>query len=86
MDAQLQRVSEGRPKRLLVFINPFGGVGKAEKVFSEKVKPLFDLAGVACDVVVTERANHAQELIQGPDSIGNWLKILFEKSFQLCIS
>ena len=69
MDAQLQRVSEGRPKRLLVFINPFGGVGKAEKVFSEKVKPLFDLAGVACDVVVTDRANHAQELLQGRDSI-----------------
>ena len=62
-------MSEGRPKRLLVFINPFGGVGKAEKVFSEKVKPLFDLAGVACDVVVTERANHAQELLQGRDSI-----------------
>ena len=38
LDAQLARVSEGRPKRLLVFINPFGGVGKAEKVFAEQVK------------------------------------------------
>ena len=32
-----------------------------------QVKPLFDLAGVKCDVVVTERANHAQELLQTYD-------------------
>ena len=37
MDSQLERVSERRPKRLLVFINPFGGAGRAQKVFVDKV-------------------------------------------------
>lgn len=31
------------------------------------MKPLFDLAGVKCDVVVTERANHARDLLQTID-------------------
>ena len=27
------------------------------------MKPVFDLAGIECDVVVTERANHARDLL-----------------------
>ena len=37
LDAQLERASQRRPKRLLVFINPFGGAGRAQKVFAGKV-------------------------------------------------
>ena len=40
----------GRPKRLLVFVNPFGGNKTARKIFLEKVKPLFDDADVQLDV------------------------------------
>jgi ceramide kinase len=66
-DVQLEQVAKKRPKRLLVFINPYGGVGKAEKVFETKVKPLFDLTGIRYQVIVTERANHAHDLLQTYD-------------------
>jgi len=36
----------GRPKKLLVFVNPFGGKKCAAKIFAEQVKPLFDDAQI----------------------------------------
>lgn len=36
----------GRPKRLLVFVNPFGGKKSAVKIFAEQVKPLFEDAQI----------------------------------------
>ena len=46
LDAQLERVSERRPKRLLVFINPFGGAGRAQEVFADKVRAYTDDAAI----------------------------------------
>jgi len=54
----------GRPRRLLVFVNPFGGKGLAQKMYNKKIAPLFKLANINCKVVVTERANHAKDLLQ----------------------
>ncbi|XP_004438101.1 PREDICTED: ceramide kinase [Ceratotherium simum simum] len=50
-----------RPKHLLVFINPFGGKGQGKRIYERKVAPLFALASITTDVIVTERANHAKE-------------------------
>jgi sphingosine kinase len=36
----------GRPKRLFVFVNPFGGKKSAVKIFDEQVKPLFEDAQI----------------------------------------
>ncbi|CAN0852738.1 Sphingosine kinase 1, partial [Linum grandiflorum] len=36
----------GRPKRLLVFVNPYGGKRIAPKVYYDHVKPLLEDAGV----------------------------------------
>ncbi|XP_059153792.1 ceramide kinase-like [Physella acuta] len=52
-----------RPKRLLVFINPFGGKKKAVKIFNEKVRPLFELAGIYSEVIITKRQYHARDVI-----------------------
>ncbi|XP_016071801.1 PREDICTED: ceramide kinase [Miniopterus natalensis] len=52
-----------RPKRLLVFINPFGGKGQGQRVYERKVAPLFALAAISTEVIVTERANHAKEAL-----------------------
>ena len=46
LDSQLERVSERRPKRLLVFINPFGGAGRAQEVFADKVRAYTDDAAI----------------------------------------
>ncbi|CAN6552968.1 unnamed protein product [Malus baccata var. baccata] len=38
--------SLGRPKRLFVFVNPFGGSKSASKIYLDHVKPLFEDAGI----------------------------------------
>ncbi|XP_028934851.1 ceramide kinase isoform X3 [Ornithorhynchus anatinus] len=50
-----------RPKHLLVYINPFGGKQQAKRIYEQKVAPLFSLASVSADVIVTEHANHAKD-------------------------
>eukprot|EP00111_Clytia_hemisphaerica_P021312 TCONS_00062731-protein len=52
-----------RPEKLLVFINPVGGKKEAEKIFQSKVEPLFYLAKVNYDIVITERMNHAKDYL-----------------------
>lgn len=39
-------VDSGRPKRLFVFVNPYGGKKSASKIFQNDVKPLLDDASV----------------------------------------
>ncbi|KAF2553438.1 hypothetical protein F2Q68_00037245 [Brassica cretica] len=59
--------SLGRPKRLLVFVNPFGGKKTARKIFVEEVKPLFDDADVQLDVQETKYQLHAKEMVRSMD-------------------
>ncbi|CAD6229598.1 unnamed protein product [Miscanthus lutarioriparius] len=37
--------SFGRPKRLFVFVNPFGGKKCAKKIYDTEIKPLFESCG-----------------------------------------
>lgn len=53
-----------RPKRLLVFINPYGGKRKGPSIYEEKVYPLFQSAGIEVDCVITQRANHAKDMLE----------------------
>lgn len=50
-------------KKLLVFVNPYAGTKKAKKVWSD-VKYMIEHANIASDVVFTERANHARDMIK----------------------
>ncbi|TRY74775.1 hypothetical protein TCAL_09510 [Tigriopus californicus] len=52
-----------RPKRLLIFINPYGGTGNAPIIFEKQVRPMFDLVGIQYDVIETERSYHAHDLL-----------------------
>ena len=40
-------------KYYLVFINPCSGKGQSEKMFKEEILPLFDVAGISYNTVVT---------------------------------
>ncbi|KAJ8373956.1 hypothetical protein SKAU_G00045360 [Synaphobranchus kaupii] len=51
----------GRPKHLLVYINPYGGQNRGKQIYEEKVAPLFSRASVSTYVIVTEHANHARD-------------------------
>jgi len=53
-----------RPRSLLVFINPFGGKGRGKQLWEDQISEVFRIAGVNCKVIVTERANHALDLLQ----------------------
>ena len=53
----------GRPRRLLVIINPLSGRRRAQAVF-HRTAHLFRLANVVVDVVETQRAGHATHLAQ----------------------
>eukprot|EP00066_Takifugu_rubripes_P026512 XP_011615778.1 PREDICTED: ceramide kinase-like isoform X2 [Takifugu rubripes] len=50
-----------RPRSLLVYINPYGGKRRGERVYEQKVAPLLRHACISADVIVTERANHARD-------------------------
>lgn len=56
------KCKQGKPRKLLVIINPIGGKGTARQTFEKRVQPLFCLAGIELIVKVTERAKHAVEI------------------------
>ena len=57
--------SSNRPRRLLAFVNPGSGRGRARRVWHRCAAPVFAAAGVSCDVLETERSGHAAEVIAG---------------------
>jgi hypothetical protein len=56
-----------RPHNLLVFINPVGGKGRAKRIYSKKVAPIFELAGISSEVITTVRQNHARDTLREYD-------------------
>lgn len=60
-------INPERPKRLLIFLNPFGGKGLAKKVFQGQVEPLLVAAGVVYTVKETQYKLHAKELARSMD-------------------
>ncbi|XP_047307690.1 sphingosine kinase 1-like [Impatiens glandulifera] len=59
--------SLNRPKRLFVFLNPFGGKKSASKIFLDEVKPLLDDANVEFTLLETQYQLHAKEVAQSLD-------------------
>ncbi|CAF1113656.1 unnamed protein product [Adineta steineri] len=56
-----------RPRNLLVFINPFGGKGRAPYVYEKQVLPIFKESNINVKGIYTERANHAHDYILNED-------------------
>ncbi|XP_039371233.1 ceramide kinase isoform X1 [Mauremys reevesii] len=57
----LLELQKSRPKQLLVYINPYGGKRQGKRIYEQKVAPLFSLASISTDVIITEHANHAKD-------------------------
>ncbi|ELU05072.1 hypothetical protein CAPTEDRAFT_229384 [Capitella teleta] len=56
-----------RPKSLLVIINPVSGQKKGQSVFANQVQPLFTLAGIKTEVIVSKSETHAKEILESYD-------------------
>ncbi|XP_034941938.1 ceramide kinase [Chelonus insularis] len=52
-----------RPRRILVFVNPFGGKKKGTKIWEKQVQPLMRLAGIETKIIITERAGHIHDCL-----------------------
>ncbi|CAD5175675.1 sphingosine kinase 2 [Musa acuminata AAA Group] len=61
--------SLGRPKRLLIIVNPFGGNKSARKIFDTEIKPLLADAEVLYTLKETKYQLHAQEIANTMDLI-----------------
>ncbi|XP_019628153.1 PREDICTED: sphingosine kinase 2-like [Branchiostoma belcheri] len=57
--------------RLLILINPFGGQGKAQQIFRERVVSMLGEADISFNMVVTERSGHAHDLMRDLD-VSEW--------------
>ncbi|CAD5116839.1 DgyrCDS5685 [Dimorphilus gyrociliatus] len=63
----LTTLKEVKKRHFLILINPFGGRGKAKQIFYEEAEPILKECNVSYDVVLTERANHAKEMMLSLD-------------------
>ncbi|KAK7400492.1 hypothetical protein VNO78_11700 [Psophocarpus tetragonolobus] len=59
--------SLGRPKKLFVFVNPFGGTKSATSIFRDQVKPLLQDAQIQLTVQETKHQLHAKQVVQSLD-------------------
>ncbi|MBA0836718.1 hypothetical protein Goarm_008913, partial [Gossypium armourianum] len=59
--------SLGRPKTLLIFVNPFGGKKCATKIFVEDVRPCLEDADIQFTVIETKHQLHAKEVVKTLD-------------------
>lgn len=60
--AHIQGCLEGRPRRLLVVLNPKGGAGLAKRLYEREVLPLFTTAGIEVTLRETQYYRHAANL------------------------
>ena len=66
----LQNQKLKRPQKLIVFVNPFGGKGQAWKINESIIQPLFRKCHIESQVLITERPNHAKDVLKTCDLNG----------------
>ena len=49
---------------LLIFVNPHSGAGKGIEVFTENLRPKIQEANLCYDLIITERRDHAKDIIK----------------------
>lgn len=56
-----------RPRKILLFINPFGGKKRGLKIWEKDVQPLMTIAGIDAKTLVTERVGHIRDVLLSAD-------------------
>ncbi|KAH7948213.1 hypothetical protein HPB52_019449 [Rhipicephalus sanguineus] len=60
-----------RPRKLLVFVNPFGGRKRAPVIYQRKVAPIFQLAGISVELIIYSRFKQVSVVCVGGDGMVN---------------
>ncbi|KAM4604473.1 sphingosine kinase 1-like [Polymixia lowei] len=60
-----------RPCRVMLLVNPQSGKGQALALYNSHIQPMLTEAGVPHTLVITERQNHARELVREAD-LSQW--------------
>ncbi|KAM6940072.1 sphingosine kinase 1-like [Xenentodon cancila] len=60
-----------RPRRMMLLVNPESGKGEALSLYNSHIQQMLNDAGVAYTLVITERQNHARELVREAD-LSQW--------------
>ncbi|XP_039959609.1 ceramide kinase [Bactrocera tryoni] len=56
-----------RVRRLMVFINPYGGRQRGLQVYERHCKPLFQLAGIDASCIISQRSNQIRDILLSHD-------------------
>lgn len=62
--------------KLLIFVNPKSGRGKAVKTFESKVGPLFKEAEISFDLIITTSSEHCKQVIQELPNVKKYTGII----------
>ncbi|TNN69491.1 Sphingosine kinase 1 [Liparis tanakae] len=60
-----------RPSRMMLLVNPHSGQGQALTLYNTHIQRMLNEAGVTHTLVITERQNHARELVKEAD-LSQW--------------
>ncbi|XP_034385390.1 sphingosine kinase 1-like [Cyclopterus lumpus] len=60
-----------RPSRMMLLVNPQSGQGQALTLYNNHIQRMLNEAGVTHTLVITERQNHARELVKEAD-LSQW--------------
>ncbi|XP_033941387.1 sphingosine kinase 1-like [Pseudochaenichthys georgianus] len=60
-----------RPSRMMLLVNPQSGKGQALTLYNNHIQHMLNEAGVTHTLVITERQNHARELVKEAD-LSQW--------------
>jgi hypothetical protein len=83
---RLCAVVVARPKRLLVFVNPFGGRRQAPKVWQQVAAPVLAAVGTQCEVVeTTYQASPLQQQYHQLPACGVTLVVLCSMCLNCCL-
>lgn len=52
-----------RPRKMMVFVNPFGGKRKGLKIWEKQVQPLMMIAGIEIKLIITEKAGQIRDTL-----------------------
>lgn len=63
-------------RKMLVFVNPFGGKGRARETFEVTMRPMLEQAAIPFEVIITEHAGHARDTMANATNLATYRAVV----------